>query len=71
MKGERTVRDIRIGFPSCELKMTLFKDTEDEQAFKIKSLKRGKPYVFAYGVKYYLTQEEIKEANKLQKIFQK
>ena len=52
------MRHISIGFPSGKVKMTLWEDTEDEQSFPVKSLKRGKPYVIAYGVKYELTEEE-------------
>lgn len=59
------MRSIRIGVPSGKLKMTLFEGTEDEETFEIKSLRRGVPYVTAYGTKYYLTNEEIQAAKKL------
>ena len=59
------MRSIRMGVPSGKLKMTLFEGTEDEETFEIKSLKRGVPYVTAYGTKYYLTNEEIQVAKKL------
>lgn len=45
--------------------MYLWQDTEDEEKFEVKSLKRGKPYVLAYGVKYYLTDEEIRFINQV------
>ena len=53
------MRSIKIGVPSGKAKMTLWEGTEDEETFEIKSLKRGIPYVMAYGVKYELTEEEI------------
>lgn len=56
------MRDIKICIPSGKVKMTLFKNTDDEEDFEIKSLKRGIPYVLAYGVKYFLSNEEIKFA---------
>lgn len=59
------MRSIRIGVQSGKLKMVLFEGTEDEEAFEIKSLKRGTPYVTAYGTKYYLSDEEIQAAKKL------
>lgn len=42
--------------------MVLWEGTEDEKAFPIKSLKRGKPYVMAYGIKYELTDDEVNTA---------
>lgn len=57
---------ISIGIPSGKLKMALFEGTEDERYFDIKSLKRGIPYVLAYGVKYELTKDEIKYLRVLQ-----
>ena len=59
------MRSIRMGVPSGKLKMTLFEGTEYEETFDIKSLRRGVPYVTAYGTKYYLTTEEIQAAKKL------
>lgn len=56
------VRTISVGFPSRKVKMVLWEGSEDEQAFEVKSLKRGKPYVLAYGIKYYLTDKEIQLA---------
>lgn len=61
------MRSISIGIPSGKLKMALFEGTEDEHYFDIKSLKRGIPYVLAYGVKYELTKEEIKYLRVLQR----
>lgn len=58
------MRDIKICIPSGKVKMTLFKNTDDEEDFEIRSLKRGIPYVFAYGVKYYLSNEEIEVVKK-------
>lgn len=54
------MRAISIGFPSKKVYMYLWEDTADEEKFEVKSLKRGKPYVLAYGIKYYLTDEEIR-----------
>lgn len=62
------MRSISIGIPSGKAKMTLWEDTEDEESFEIKSLKRGIPYVMAYGKKYELTEEEIKYLRSIQKI---
>lgn len=53
------MRPISIGFPSGQIKMTLWAGTEDEASFPVKSFKRGTPYVIAYGVRYELTKEEI------------
>ncbi len=53
------MRSIRIGVPSGKAKLVLFEGTEEEEAFEIKSLKRGIPYVIAYGIKYELSDEEI------------
>ena len=52
------MRLISIGFPSMRAYMTLWEGTEDEERFEIKSCKRGKPYVLAYGKKHYLTEDE-------------
>lgn len=62
------MRSIRIGIPSGKAKMTLWENTEDEETFEIKSLKRGIPYVMAYGTKYELTEEEIKHLRYMQKV---
>ena len=59
------MRSIRIGIPSGKIKMVMFEGTEDEEAFEVKSLQRGTPYIVAYGVKYYLSKEEIQMAKKL------
>ena len=56
------MRDIKINFPSRTIKLQLFKGTEDEEFFEVKSLKRGRPYVLAHGVKYYLDDAEAKLA---------
>ena len=61
------MRSIRVGFPSGILKMVLWEGTEDEKAFPIKSLKRGTPYVMAYGIKYELTEDEAKMAKSMLK----
>lgn len=61
------MRSISIGIPSGKLKMALFEGTEDERYFDIKSLKRGIPYVLAYGIKYELTKDEIKYLRVLQR----
>lgn len=62
------MRSISIGVPSGKAKMTLWEGTEDEEKFDIKFPRRGIPYVFAYGVKYPLTREEIQELKKLRTI---
>ena len=62
------MRSIRIGIPSGKAKMVLWEGTEDEKSFEIKSLKRGIPYVIAYGIKYELTEEEIKHLRQMQKV---
>lgn len=59
------MRSIRIGIPSGKVKMVMFEGTEDEEAFEVKSLKRGTPYIVAYGTKYYLNKEEIRMIKKL------
>lgn len=59
------MRDISVGFPSLKVKMTLWKYTEDEEQFEVKSLNRGRPYVQAYGVKYYLTEQETQVARQM------
>jgi hypothetical protein len=62
------MRSIQIGVPSGKAKMVLWEGTEEQEAFEIKSLKRGTPYVMAYGVKYELTKEEIKHLRYMQKV---
>lgn len=59
------MRSISIGYPSGVVKMALWEGTEDEESFPVKSLKRGVPYVKAYGVKYELTAEEAQFARNL------
>lgn len=63
------MRSIRIGVPSGKAKLVLFEGTEEEEAFEIKSLKRGIPYVTAYGIKYELTDEEINYLKSMKKFF--
>lgn len=63
------MRSIRIEVPSGKVKLILWEGTEDEKAFEIKSLKRGTPYVVAYGIKYELTEEEINHLRLMQKAF--
>lgn len=58
----KSLRTMVISYPSRKVKMTLWEGSEDEQTFEVKSLKRGKPYVQAYGIKYYLNDREIKLA---------
>ena len=62
------MRTIRVGVPSGKAKMILWEGTDDEELFEIKSLKRGTPYVIAYGVKYELTKEEIEHLRYMQKV---
>ena len=62
------MRNISVSIPSGKAKMTLWENTEDEETFEIRSLKRGTPYVMAYGIKYELTNEEIKHLRFMQKV---
>lgn len=62
------MRGIKINMPSGKAKMTLWANTEDEADFEIKSLKRGTPYVIAHGIRYDLTDEEIRYLRNMQKI---
>jgi len=64
---DKDMRTIKMGMPSGTLKLVLWEGTEDEKAFKIRSL-NNKPYVLAYGVRYNLTSEEIKYLNILKTI---
>lgn len=52
------MRPVVISIPSGKIKLTLWYGTEDERSFVVRGLKSGKPYVLAYGLKYYLTEEE-------------
>lgn len=65
------MRPISMEVPSGKAKLTLWEGTEDECSFEIKSLKRGNPYVVAYGIKYELTEEERKHLRIMQKVFGK
>lgn len=65
------MRSIRIGVPSGKVKMIMWEGTEDEEEFEVKSLKRGTPYIKAYGVKYELTEEEISYIKKMKNIISK
>ncbi|MBQ8279530.1 MAG: hypothetical protein IJZ23_06785 [Roseburia sp.] len=62
------MRKIRVGVPSGKAKMVMWEGTEDEESFEIKSLKRGTPYVMAYGIKYELTEEEVSNLRLMQKV---
>ena len=62
------MRNISISIPDGKAKMTLWENTEDEETFEIRSLKRGTPYVMAYGVRYELTEEEINHLRFMQKV---
>ena len=62
------MRKIIVGVPSCKAKMVMWEGTENEESFEIKSLKRGIPYIMAYGVKYELTEEEINHLRMMQKV---
>lgn len=62
-------RSISVGFPTGKVKLTLWAGTVDEETFEVKSLKRGNPYVLAYGVKHYLTEQEIRIARQLAGLF--
>lgn len=59
------MRNISISFPSKKVYMYLWEGTDDEERFEVKSLKKGTPYVIAYGIKYHLTEEETKIAKQL------
>ena len=65
------MRSIKISVPSGKVKMIMWEGTEDEEAFEVKSLKRGTPYIMAYGVKYELTNEEINHIKDLQNLINK
>lgn len=65
------MRSIKISVPSGKVKMIMWEGTEDEEAFEVKSLKRGTPYIMAYGVKYKLTDEEINHIKDLQNLISK
>ena len=58
-------RPIKIGYPSGEVKITLWAGTEDEECFSVRGLHTNSPYCIAYGTKYYLTKEEIQIAKQL------
>ena len=62
------MRSIRIGVPSGKAKLVLWQGTEEEEAFEIRSAKRGVPYVMAYGIRYELTEEEIQQLRLMQKV---
>lgn len=59
------MRSISIGLPSGKVYMHLWEGTEDEEKFEVKSLKKGTPYVIAYGNKHYLTEQETKLAKQM------
>ena len=65
------MRSIKISVPSGKVKMIMWEGTESEEAFEVKSLKRGTPYIKAYGVKYELTDEEINHIKNLQNLISK
>ena len=56
-------------YPNGGVKLTLWVGTEDEEAFAVKGLKRGTPYVMAYGLKHYLTEQEARIARQLAGLF--
>ena len=62
------MRSIKTSIPSGKVKMALWENTEDEEWFDVKSLKRGKPYIVAYGIKYELTEDEIKHLKYMLKV---
>ena len=65
MKDKKRSRPISVGFPSGRIKMALWDGTEDEESFFVHGLKTKTPYVKAYGVVYYLTEDETKTALQL------
>ena len=65
------MRSIKISIPSGKVKMIMWEGTEDEEEFEVKSLKRGTPYIMAYGIKYELTEKEITYIKSLQNILSK
>lgn len=65
------MRSISMSMPSRVFKMTLWGGTEDEEKFIIHSLKRGTPYVKAYGVRYDLTAEETQYVKNMIKLFER
>lgn len=62
-------RPISIGFPSGKLKMTLWGGTEDKETFPIMGTNTNQPYCKAYGIRYNLTETEIKNMKALQALF--
>lgn len=64
------MRNIRIGFPSGVCKLVLWEGSPEQEAFVIKAPKT-KPYVEAYGTKYFLTKEEKAMLDKLSKVVKK
>lgn len=60
MNKDQKVRSVTIGLPSRTAYLTLWEDTEDEETFPIKYVRSNYPYVTAYGIKYYLSDKEIK-----------
>lgn len=56
-------RYITVGFPSGKVKLTLWAGTEDEESFPVKGLRNCcKPFVMAYGIRYELTEDEVRFA---------
>ena len=56
-------------YSNGSVKLTLWAGTDDEEMFAVKCLKRGNPYVLAYGVKHYLTEQETRIARQLSGIY--
>lgn len=61
------MRSISIGFPSGKAKLTLWENTEDAESFIVHGIKSDKPYVTAYNIKYYLTDDEKQYLKSLRK----
>ncbi len=61
-------RPISIGFPSGKLKMTLWEGTEDQETFPIMGANTKCPYCKAYGIRYDLTETEIRNMKALQSL---
>lgn len=62
------MRTITIGYPSGVIKVTLWEGTDDQESFPVIYPNSDKPYVKAYGKKYYLTEDEIRKLKDLQKL---
>lgn len=68
---KKQARPVGLRVPSGTPTITLFYGTEDETTAKIYGVKTNKPYAKLYGVKYYLTEQEIKNLEAMLGAFKK